>query len=93
MKKNRLKYHRVIKTAIIAFSAALLVVFIVDLIFPVKVSHDFSLLIIDCHNEPVHAFLNNEDKWRMECRYEELPQDVIKAIVNKEDKIDIFSSI
>ena len=64
----------------------LLVFFIVDLSVPFRIPKDYSLLITDCHGVPVHAFLNGADKWRMECRYEELPADVVKAIVHKEDK-------
>jgi len=76
----------IVRTIIITLITLLLLFFVVDFAVPFKVPRDYSLLITDCNGEPVHAFLNEADKWRMECNYEELPADVVKAIVHKEDK-------
>jgi penicillin-binding protein 1C len=85
-KFNNRKRGYVLKTLVITSLTLLLLFVISDVVFPFKIPQNYSLLITDCHGNPVYAFLNGKDKWRMECRYEELPSDVVKAIVHKEDK-------
>lgn len=74
------------KAILIIALALLTTALALDLAFPVKVVENYSLLITDVDGAPVHAFLNSDDKWRIRCEYDELPEDVIKAIVHKEDK-------
>ena len=84
--KKELRSRYVIKIITIICVTLLSLFIIAVFACPFKIPYSYSLLITDCHGNPVYAFLNIEDKWRMECRYEELPADVVKAIVHKEDK-------
>ncbi|MDR0363737.1 MAG: penicillin-binding protein 1C [Bacteroidales bacterium] len=78
--------NRRIKVILIIALSILTIILSFDLAFPVKIPENYSLLITDINGDPIHAFLNKDDKWKMECSYEELPQDVVRAIIHKEDK-------
>ena len=57
-----------------------------DLIFPFKVQPNYSTLITDSEGKVLHAFLNNQDKWRMKTELSEITPTLEKAIVYKEDR-------
>lgn len=86
MKNIGLQDRKVLKTVAVVWMAFWVFVLLLNRLFPLHLPNDYSLLITDTNGEPVHAFLNNKDKWRMQCRHEELPADVVKAIIHKEDK-------
>ncbi len=64
----------------------LLLLGILQCLFPLKVSVDYSPIITDQKGTILHAFLNKGDKWRMMTELEEITPELQKAILHKEDK-------
>ena len=76
-----------IKTKPFKIVASIFLLFIaLDLIFPFKVQPNYSTLITDSEGKVLHAFLNNQDKWRMKTELSEITPTLEKAIVYKEDR-------
>ena len=72
--------------AVRTISYGLLLFIILDLIFPFRVQPNYSTLIMDSDGKILHAFLNNQDKWRMKTELSEITPTLEKAIVYKEDR-------
>ena len=72
--------------AVRIISYGLLLFIALDLIFPFKVQPNYSTLITDSEGKVLHAFLNNQDKWRMKTELSEITPTLENAIVYKEDR-------
>lgn len=59
---------------------------IVDIIFPVHCTRDYSTIIEAEDGTVLYSFLTNDDKWRMYTKLEEITPTVQKAFINKEDR-------
>lgn len=69
---------------IVAYTLLLFIA--LDLISPFKVQPNYSTLITDSEGKILHAFLNNQDKWRMKTELSEITPTLEKAIIYKEDR-------
>jgi penicillin-binding protein 1C len=63
-----------------------LLFFLLNWIFPVPDQVEYSTIITDSKGEVVHAFLTQDDKWRMKTELSEISPLLRKTIVEKEDK-------
>lgn len=63
-----------------------LLFFILNWIFPVPDKVEYSTVITDNKGEPIHAFLTQDDKWRMKTELDEISPLLRKTIIAKEDK-------
>ncbi len=79
MKKHIKKY------LLILFSIFVLL-FSLDLLFPPKIDVPFSKEITAKDDFLLTVYLSKDDKWRMETKPEEVSPELVKAIINKEDK-------
>jgi penicillin-binding protein 1C len=78
---------RVFKTKIARIIAVIFLTFItLDLLFPFRVNPNYSTLITDSEGKVLHAFLNNQDKWRMKTELSEITPTLAKAMIAKEDR-------
>lgn len=70
--------------------AGVIVLFILligfNFIFPLKINLSYSTIVTDADGKVIHAFLNNNQKWRMKTELNEITPQLRKAIINKEDK-------
>ncbi|MFN8259712.1 MAG: penicillin-binding protein 1C [Chitinophagales bacterium] len=66
--------------------AIVLLFCLLDLLFPVPVSRDYSTIIEAEDGTVLSTFLTNDDKWRMYTKLEEITPTVQKAFINKEDR-------
>lgn len=57
-----------------------------NLAFPLKINPSYSTLITASDGTLMHAFLSNDDKWRMFVELDEITPTLKKAILQKEDK-------
>ena len=78
--------HRRIFLSLIVLSALVLLFILIDLIFPLKVSMDYSTVIADADSTIMSAYLSSDDKWRMYTELDEITPALKKAIIFKEDK-------
>jgi penicillin-binding protein 1C len=64
----------------------ILLFLLVDFAFPFKVNPSYSPLVSAADGTVLHAFLNDEDKWRLFTELEEITPALRQTILQKEDK-------
>lgn len=70
-----------------AFCAALILIFfILNFIFPLKVNVPYSTMVLSKEGTLLQAFLSKDEKWRMKSDLKEIPPDLVNAFIYKEDK-------
>lgn len=70
---------------IIVLVSFLLIVIILDKIFPIPYFKPYSKVVYASDGSLLSAYLSDDQKWRMRTRVEEVSPDVKKAILEKED--------
>ncbi len=73
------------KKVIIIVVAAIMLFFFLDLTFPFRPTKDYSTTVYDVNGYVLATFLNTGDKWRLHADLEDISEDFIKAILEKED--------
>ncbi|HVK46392.1 MAG TPA: penicillin-binding protein 1C, partial [Pseudobacter sp.] len=66
--------------------AAFLLFLLLNWIFPVPDSIDYSTIITDNKGEVIHAYLTKDQQWRMKTELEEISPLLRKTIIEKEDR-------
>ncbi|HPT02807.1 MAG TPA: penicillin-binding protein 1C [Bacteroidales bacterium] len=69
-----------------AILAAFILFVIIDAIFPVKTSVEYSCQILANDSTLLHSFLTSDDKWRMETSPEDVNPLFIRTLIMKEDR-------
>lgn len=64
----------------------LILFFILNFIFPLKVKIDYSQIVTANDETVIHAFLTGDEKWRMMTEMNEISPQLKKAILYKEDR-------
>lgn len=54
--------------------------------FPIRTSIDYAQIILSEEKKPLYFFLSKDDKWRLKSSINEFPEELIEAIIEKEDK-------
>ena len=76
-----------ISKRLLAIAIALFLLFLtLNIFFPLPDKIEYSTIITDNKGEVVHAFLTNDEKWRMKTDLSEISPLLRKTIVAKEDK-------
>lgn len=70
----------------LACCALTILFFSLNWVFPLPDKVEYSTIITDSKGEVIHAFLTNDEKWRMKTELEEISPLLRKTIVEKEDK-------
>ncbi len=78
--------NKIIKRGLIILVSVILLFLFFDFLFTFKTQKSFSTIIKDSEGKVVHAFLSDDDKWRMETELSEITPILRKTIINKEDK-------
>jgi penicillin-binding protein 1C len=85
--------HRYAKTAykwlkrtLVTIAVIVVLFFSLNWVFPVPDNIEYSTIITDSKGEVIHAYLTNDQKWRMKTELEEISPLLRKTIVEKEDK-------
>lgn len=68
------------------FAAAVLILIIVDRIFPPPVNYEYSQIIEASDETVLSAYLTDDHKWRMSTGLNEVPSELIESVIQKEDK-------
>jgi penicillin-binding protein 1C len=78
---------KLLKRRFIRFLLGVLsVLLVLNFVFPPKTEISYSTLITDSEGKVIHAFLSNDDKWRMFVELNEITPMLRKAILQKEDR-------
>lgn len=64
----------------------LLALFCFNLFNPLPKEKSFSRIVLDKDDKILSAYLSKDDKWRMETELEDVPADLVKAVIAKEDQ-------
>ncbi len=68
------------------FLTFIIILVVLNIVFPPKVNVPYSTLITDKKGEILHAFLSTDEKWRMFVELKEITPTLRKAVLAKEDK-------
>lgn len=71
---------------LVAAISSFLTFLLLDFSFPLPPTKPYSTTIHDRNGKLLSAYLSSDDKWRMEAIPEDISQDLITAIIAKEDK-------
>jgi penicillin-binding protein 1C len=72
-----------------SLAAAVLLFFFLDLLFPFPwetLRRSAAVEVTDRHGEPLRLFLPADERWRLPVALDELPEDLVKAVVASEDR-------
>ncbi len=64
----------------------ILTFYILNTLYPLRINIDYSRVVYAKDSTVIHAFLNDDDKWRMKTELDEIIPGLKSAIINKEDK-------
>lgn len=67
-------------------AGAVVLFFLLDLLFPLRVQVDYAPVILARDKSVLHTYLTADQQWRMNARLEEITPQLREAIVFKEDK-------
>jgi penicillin-binding protein 1C len=76
----------VVRQVIIAISAGLLLLLVLDFAFPFKPQIHYATQVTDRQGKVIHAFLSKDDKWRLYTALPEITPLLRKTLIYKEDQ-------
>ena len=85
-KVTKQKILLLVKRLVILSVFSFLLFLLLNLIFPLHDRISYSTIVTDADGELVHAFLSEDDKWRMKTELDEISPLLRKTILAKEDK-------
>jgi penicillin-binding protein 1C len=85
-KVTKQKILLLVKRLVILSVLSFILFLLLNLIFPLHDRISYSTIVTDADGELVHAFLSDDDKWRMKTELEEISPLLRKTILAKEDK-------
>src|SRR5687768_4133036 len=74
------------KRLFVSLAAVVIIFFLLNWFSPLPDHIEYSTIVTDSKGEVVHAFLTNDEKWRMKTELEEISPLLRKTIIEKEDK-------
>lgn len=86
LKKTKPFLLRLLKFCRIGLGSSLLLFVLLNQVFPLKVNIEYSKIITSKEGRVLHAFITEDEKWRMYTELYEITPDLSKAIIHKEDK-------
>ncbi len=78
--------RRIFKRGLVVITSLFFLFLLLNFIFPVKVNIPYAQVISAMDGKVLHSFLSKDEKWRMEVQLQDVSPQLLKAIVNKEDK-------
>ncbi|MEP7168731.1 MAG: penicillin-binding protein 1C, partial [Bacteroidota bacterium] len=81
-----MKLNKKFKRLLFAIAIATLCFLILNWCFPLSVNVNYSQIVTDDKGKVIHAFLSDDDKWRMMTELNEISPVLRKSLIYKEDK-------
>ncbi len=82
---NRAKAKKIIVRGALTVFILWLLFLLMNFLFPLREPPGWSVVVNDKDGNMLHAFLSDDDKWRMHSRLEEIGPVMVKTIIYKED--------
>ena len=86
IRKHWLKMAKELRLFIVVFSFLTIASLSLHVAFPLPDDIDYSQIVLSSDSTVIHAFLSNDDKWRMKTELKEITPLLRKAIIFKEDR-------
>ncbi|HUR11695.1 MAG TPA: penicillin-binding protein 1C, partial [Flavitalea sp.] len=83
---SRKKIFIRLKNSAVFLLTVFILFFLLNLLFPLPDKIQYSTIVTDNKNEVIHAFLTEDEKWRMKMLPHEISPLLRKTIIRKEDK-------
>lgn len=83
---RRLRRIFSLKNILFGLGAFFLSFVLLDLFFPLPPAKPLSTTVLAQDSTLLSAYLSTDDKWRMQTRLEDVSEDLVKAIIAKEDR-------
>jgi len=80
------KMRRLVKRFVIVTGTGFLLFLLLNVLFPLRDAVSYTTVIADSRGAVIHAFLTEDDKWRMKTELNEISPLLRKTIIAKEDK-------
>jgi len=80
------KLKKLAKWSGISIISAVLLFFLLNLIFPLKIEVEYAPVIMARDGTVLHAYITKDQQWRMKARLDEITPQLKEAILFKEDK-------
>ncbi len=80
------KFYKILKYIAITLLSAVVLFFLLDLIFPVHADVLYSQVVESRDGTVLHAWLAKDEQWRIKASLDEISPEFKKAIIYKEDK-------
>lgn len=80
------KLKKIAKWSGISIIGAVLLFFLLDLIFPLKINVEYAPVIVAKDGTVLHTYITKDQQWRMKARLDEITPQLKDAILLKEDK-------
>lgn len=85
--KSTVKGFRIAaKKSAIVIAVSMLLLFVLAWFIPLNVNIPYAVTVTDSRGEVLHAFLSKDEKWRMKVGLNEINPQLVKAIIQKEDR-------
>ncbi len=85
-KGTKEKLISVVKKCVILTAAFVVLFFMLNFFFPLRINIEYSKTISDANGEVINSYLTKDDKWRMYTELNEISPLLRKTIIAKEDK-------
>jgi penicillin-binding protein 1C len=85
-KSTKLKWLRAVKRFVIVSTFSLLLFLVLNVLFPLRDTVEYTTIVTDNRGTMVNAFLTPDDKWRMKTELTEISPLLQKTIIAKEDR-------
>ena len=82
----KINVRHIFKLLAILLLMAVIGFWVLNKVYPLTINVDYATIITDKDDEIIHAYLSNDDKWRMKTELHEISSTLKKAIVHREDK-------
>jgi penicillin-binding protein 1C len=86
LKLTKQKFIRFLKKTGIAIIVLFILFLLLNLLFPLKDKIQYSAIVTDSKGDIIHAYLTDDEKWRMKTELNEISPLLRKTIITKEDK-------
>ncbi|MBK8847895.1 MAG: penicillin-binding protein 1C [Bacteroidetes bacterium] len=80
------KYKKWLARVVCSILAVVVILLVLDMIFPFRLTIAYSTIVKDCNGKIMHAYLSSDDKWRLKTELSEVNPLLRKTFLQKEDK-------
>ena len=78
--------HKIVAAFLSGTLSSMFILFVLSVLFPLPALKPYSMLIEDRTGKFLHAFLAEDDAWRLKTSPDEIPERLKQILIEKEDR-------